>query len=107
MIPCSFLFKACAVGILFTPPAHAPVITTAEHHLSATEITCNAFAGYQAHPSKGRLETVLRDSLNLPGYGKPGLVSDIAQLWSDSAGGYRQGLASDVEWVRDDCGGAN
>lgn len=103
MIPCSLLFKACAVTVLFSPPAHV----TAEHHLNPVQVVANAFAVYEAHPSRVHLETVVRDSLSLPGYGKPGLVSDIAQLWADSSGGYRQGIASDIEWVRDDLGGAN
>lgn len=76
--------------------------------LTATQVTCNAFAAYEAHPSKATLETVLKDSLNVPGYGRPGLVSDIGQLWADSAGGGKKYIADDNEYIREDgCGGAN
>jgi hypothetical protein len=76
-------------------------------HLTATQVTCNAFAAYQSHPTKGNLVQVVKDSFAVPGYGKPGLVSDIAQLWADSSGGDQTVLPADIEWARDDCEGAN
>jgi len=94
-----------AAGITVTAlalPAHAST-----RPVNWTQRTCNAFAAYESHPGKLALERVVADSFHVSGYGKPGLASDIGQLWADSAGGGRKYLPADNEYIRDDCGGAN
>jgi len=46
-----------------------------------------AWQTYERHDTKVNLEHLVSDSYTLAGYGNPGLVSDIAQLWADVAGG--------------------
>lgn len=75
--------------------------------------TCNAFVAVESAwkaqngiTLKRTLVKVVTDSFRLQD-GKPGLASDIGQLWADYAGGGLKYIDRDIEYVRDDCGGAN
>ena len=92
---------AFTAGTLTMPAAQASVTAP-----DWTQRTCSAFADWQAHPGKAALVKVVADSFRLAD-GKPGLASDIGQLWADYAGGGRKYIPGDIEYVRDDCGGAN
>jgi len=81
--------------------------------VSWTQRTCSAFVPFEtawqaqdARAVKRTLVRVVTDSFGLAD-GRPGLASDIGQLWADYAGGGLKYIGADIRYVRDDCGGAN
>lgn len=90
----------------------APAITTytaeglSTMPLSARETVCNEFAVYQSHPTRRNLERVVTDSYRL---GNGWLIADVGQLWADSVTvkPNPRYVSADIEYIRDDCQGAN
>ena len=81
------------------PFAHASTV-----HPVPRQVTCTAFSAWVHHKTKPNLVTLVTDSFRLPD-GKPGLVSDIGQLWADYAalGLGSPYLHSDVRFIQEDC----
>lgn len=73
-----------------------------------TQVAANDFAAWQQHETTPNLMRLVHDAYRLPGYGKAGTASDILQLAADEAGGAKaKYISDDVEYLRDDFGGAN
>lgn len=65
--------------------------------------TCAASAAYRAHPTAGRLATLVVDSTHLP---KSYLRADVGQLYADASSPSPKAakyVAKDEQYVSEDC----
>ena len=84
------------------------VNTMASHAATAPvsweQRTCSAFTAWQAHPTTGRLDTLVTDSLHLPrGY----LAADVLELGAavQAAKPKQHHIDTSAEYVAQDCYG--
>lgn len=102
------MYKSVIAAALLAASASVavPVVANAAPRTNWNNVTCNAFAAFESHPSVARSETVMADSLHVAW---KYLGGDIWNMYGDYRADGTSGkyFAKDMLYVRDDCQGAN